>query len=227
MHGNSWREINDALNAIGLQLLGGFHPAAGDNVPLLPDGGRPQALLLAGNAGGGMWDKFAASEGSSNDALDNWCSEQIELVVGGCTGAGAVYVSDGPPYWPFQAWAQRCGVAYPSPLGIMVHPRFGLWHAYRAAIVLPEPADLPPGTPAQSPCEDCTDKPCLNTCPVAAFTAQGYDVPACIGHVTSPQGAACRKGGCQARHACPVGVDYAYAPKQAAFHMASFIRGNS
>jgi hypothetical protein len=30
-------------------------------------------------------------------------------------------------------------------------------------------------------------------------------------------------GGCLARRACPVGTDYAYDPRQAAFHMTAFL----
>jgi hypothetical protein len=31
---------------------------------------------------------------------------------------------------------------------------------------------------------------------------------------------------CLARHACPVGRDYRYAPAQARFHMQSFLRNH-
>ena len=49
-------------------------------------------------------------------------------------GAAPIYPFGGPPYWPFQRWAQRAEAVFPSPLGILIHPEYGLWHAYRAAL---------------------------------------------------------------------------------------------
>ena len=34
-------------------------------------------------------------------------------------GAVALYPFGGPPYWPFQQWAQRCEPVHPSPLGLL------------------------------------------------------------------------------------------------------------
>ena len=41
--------------------------------------------------------------------------------------AGAVPVRR-PPYWPFQQWARRAEPVHPSPIGVLIHPRYGLWH---------------------------------------------------------------------------------------------------
>jgi hypothetical protein len=51
-----------------------------------------------------------------------------------------------------------------------------------------------------------------------------YDVPRCVAHITSPEGTACRKGGCLVRHACPAGRGAAPSSKQRSFHMEAFIR---
>jgi epoxyqueuosine reductase QueG len=108
----------------------------------------------------------------------------------------------------------------PSPLGILIHPRYGLWHAYRAALAIGEEIPLPPRDETPDLCGACAGKPCLTTCPVGAFEAAGYDVGACAGHLHDPAGADCMTAGCRARRVCPVGE--AYAPAQAAFHMAAF-----
>jgi hypothetical protein len=123
---------------------------------------------------------------------------------------------------PFQRWAMRAEAVHPSPIGMLIHPLFGLWHAYRAALAWPEGLDLPARPALASPCETCAEKPCLSTCPVGAFSRRGYDVPSCVRHLDTPAGADCMGEGCRARRACPVGRDYRYAPVQAEFHMLPF-----
>jgi len=54
-----------------------------------------------------------------------------------------------------------------SPLGLLIHPEWGLWHSYRGALGLRERLDLPPHESVASPCESCRERPCLSACPVA------------------------------------------------------------
>jgi ferredoxin len=58
---------------------------------------------------------------------------------------------------------------FPSPIGLLVHPRWGLWHAWRGALAFPAPIDLPPLLQAPNPCTLCP-RPCLTggrqACPV-------------------------------------------------------------
>ena len=105
-----------------------------------------------------------------------------------------------------------------------MHPDYGLWHAYRAALLFAEEIALPPRDDRPIPCETCAEKPCLTACPVGAFSGDGYDVPACAGYLASPDGFECLDGGCRARDACPVAADRRYAPDQIRFHMAAFKR---
>ena len=132
------------------------------------------------------------------------------------------YPSD-PPYQPFQRWAIAAEGLSASPLGILTHPRYGLWHGYRAALAFAEAftesdAKEVPRAPV---CEGCRDKPCLTACPADAVTAGGFDVAACRRHLASEEGRTCLDEGCRARAACPVGRDYTYPADQIRFHMAA------
>lgn len=219
-------EIGDALARQGLLLRGGFQPAEEDGVPAMPGGTPARAVVIAGNAGPAMWRHFAAApEAGDGDAdpLDRWTRRVLEGIAGGF-GARALFPFDGPPYLPIQRWAARAEPVFRSPLGLFIHPTYGLWHAYRGALALAEPVALPPRDEAASPCESCRDRPCLSACPVGAFSAAGYDVPACAGHLELPAGADCMSLGCRARRACPVGAAYRYDPAQAEFHMLPFRR---
>jgi len=221
-------DIESRVAAAGLAIRGGFHPEAADAVPVGSDGRPTSTVVLIGNVGGSMWDAFAASpelhDGGPN-ALDRWTRRILDGIAG-AIGATALYPFGGPPYLPFQRWAMRAEPVAPSPLGILIHPDYGLWHAYRGALAFAEPLDLPPRDARASPCDSCRDKPCLTTCPVGAFGDRGYDVPACIGHIGGPAGVACMAGSCLARRACPVGRAFTYGPPQSAYHMQVFLRSN-
>lgn len=191
-----------------------------DQDAALPD--DVSTVLLVGNAGGALWDVFAPHAADFPDPLDRWTKHHVDEIAE-AQGAQAVYPSDGPPYFPFQAWAMRGDTVFTSPLGILIHPAFGLWHAYRAALLFTEMLELPQRPDAESPCETCEDRPCLSTCPVGAFDGQSYDVPVCVAHIRTTAGGDCMAQGCRARRACPVGTQ-GYAPGQAAFHMQAFER---
>jgi hypothetical protein len=195
--------------------LGWFQPAAGDGVP---EGSR--FVIMVGNAGSEMFARFDREKTSDSASLDAWCRSVLSHLAR-TLGAAALYPFDAPPL-PFLTWARRAGACHRSPLGLNIHPDFGLWHAYRAAFIFPVVFDLPAAR-SSSPCESCVSKPCLEACPVGAFSEQSYDVTACTAHIALPQGEPCMAGGCLARRACPIGRTYTYRPPQAAFHMRAFL----
>lgn len=215
----SFPYLETAIRKTGLTPRGGFHPDGSDNVT-----GDPGTLVLVGNAGPTMWDAYvrdrAGYAGCANP-LDDWIRDRLTGLAEEL-GATPLFPFGGPPFLPFQRWAQRAEPVYPSPLGLLIHPDHGLWHAYRGALAFPEVIDLPAFDARASPCESCADKPCLSTCPVGAFGFDGYDVPACVAHLETPAGQDCMELGCRARRACPVEVSAAYAPDQAEFHMGAF-----
>lgn len=214
--------IEAALAPHGLIMRGGFHPATDDKVP-------GETLVLVGNAGPDMWAAFDAVRGDyagQDNSLDAWIFDVLSDVAT-AVGATALFPFGGPPHLPFQRWAQRAEPVYPSPVGVLIHPDIGLWHAYRGALAFAGKLPLPQTDTRPSPCEICLDKPCLSACPVGAFASGAYDVPACVGHITDNDSADCMPRGCAARRACPVGQEYVYAPAQAGFHMRAFARAQS
>ena len=212
----SFSEIEIAVAATGLMVRGGFYPAPEDKVP-----DNPACLILLGNAGPNLWQKFDPSKTNELNPLDTW-TQRIVNELGETLGAQTLFPFDGPPYLPFQRWAQRCEAVFPSPIGPLIHPIYGLWHAYRAALAFTDHIDVPVKDEQPHPCETCAEKLCLTTCPVEAFQPGQYNVPACVDFVTSDRGQDCLDRGCAARRACPVGQDYIYESTQAGFHMQAF-----
>ena len=219
-------EIGESLKPHGLALRGAFHPVAGDGAPEL-EGGPSGTILLLGNLGGAMWPAFSASPERADGmahGLDRW-TRRILGSLAPRFGATALFPFGGPPWLPFQRWAMKADSVAPSPLGILIHPDYGLWHAYRGALAFLERLPLPPREQRPSPCDSCIERPCLSACPVGAFTPGRYDVARCRDHVAGPEGRACREEGCLARLACPVGRAHAYPAAEMAFHMAAFLAG--
>lgn len=215
-------EIEQSLLEAGLSPRGAFHPAADDGVPPLAAATRARTLVLAGNAGPQMWRAFAAARAGNGMTLDQW-SARVLGELAARLGARAVYPFQ-RPYLPFQRWAMRAEACHLSPLGLLIHPDYGLWHGYRGALLFAEAMALPPRDCRPSPCESCAARPCLSACPVAAFDRGAYDVGACARNLAAAPASACMESGCLARHACPVGRDHRHAPEQARFHMRAFLR---
>lgn len=219
------------MDELGLRLCGRFSPVPEDRLPALP-GTDAVEVWMVGVAGSRFWPGFAGSAEYLDglpDALDRW-SRRIGQNLAAQGGGVALFPFEGPPHWPFQRWAMRCEPVEPSLLGLLMHPEFGLWHAFRFALLLPSQ----PGAVAQNltqpdgraglaeVCVSCPGQPCLQACPVSAFAPGHYDVSACAGHLRTDASQDCMARGCLARRACPQGASWRYEETHAAFHMQAF-----
>jgi ferredoxin len=217
--------VEALLSECGLSVRGVARFGPEHEAPRLIDGQPAAAVLLIGLTGGGMWAHFdhwrmAQADHGGSDPLDRWSKIVIDALAD-AVGAQACYPSDAP-YQPFQAWAMRAEGLQPSPLGILIHPRYGLWHSYRGALLFAtwDSEALSSSAREPHPCDTCWEKPCLSTCPVGAILPDGFDVAGCRQHLVSEQRqAGCMVSGCLARNACPVGADHRYPEAQLQFHM--------
>ena len=154
--------------------------------------------------------------------LDTWSREVIGEIAARF-GARAVSPSD-RPYLPFQQWAMHAEGLRPSPLGILMHPEYGLWHAYRGALLFDVDVQIQAPRKVIHLCDLCAGKPCRKSCPVDAYSEAGFAYEACVDHVRGSSGEPCRTTGCLDRNACPYGTAYRYGAEEQAFHMAAFMR---
>lgn len=215
-------EVAAAVAATGMVARGGFVVGAGDDVPDQVDGSPTRSVVVLGNVGGAMWPVFRSAEQPVADPLDAW-TRSVLAPIASELGATYVHPSD-EPFQPFQRWARRAEEIEPSPIAILIHPEYGLWHAYRGAFLFPFVLDdIPDPLHMPMPCLTCDGRPCLSSCPVGAFTVGAYDADACRGHVRSGDEPVCLDDGCAARRACPVGVVFRYGPDQMRFHMRAFV----
>jgi hypothetical protein len=210
-----------AIPGAGLAFRGAFHPTPEDLTP--PGTGT---LVLVGFTGQREWPAFAGSPEARDglaDPLDRW-SRRVVGALAADLNATAFFPFGGPPFMPFQRWAMKAEPVRPSPLGILIHPDWGLWHAYRGALAFSDRLDLPLPDTRPRPCDNCAGKPCLSACPVDAFGPDGFDVRSCVGHIGSSAGSECLNAGCLARRACPVGAEHRHENAQANFHLRAFLK---
>ena len=222
--------LQAALSPHGLTLRGGFAPVPADALPALPNGEPATGVWMVGVVGSAFWPHFKSSSFYNDgqpDPLDRW-SRAIGEELAARFGGIALFPFDGPPYHPFQRWADRSEATQPSRMLLRIHPEFGLWHAYRFALALPlAPAAATPPvqvTTSADLCATCSGQPCLQACPVGAYTGDAFLLDACASHLHSGQGAECMQSGCIARRACPAGSSFMYTKEHMAFHMLAFAR---
>jgi len=222
-------DLESKLPGFGLHLRG-LSRLTGEEMKLL-ELTEPAFIALVGNTGSSYWPVFSSSfeyRDGLPDSLDRW-SKRVAEPLANELGLRAIYPFEGPPYLPFQQWAKRAEPLSQTPLGLMIHPLYGLWHSYRFGLLIPADsltlateAGKKPGPDTQSPCESCEIQPCLQTCPVAAFDINGYDVDECAAYLKRNPEAPCHFEGCLARLACPVGESYRYDTEQHCFHLRAF-----
>jgi ferredoxin len=185
-------------------------------------------IALVGNIGSSYWPQFSRSAEFGDGAahpLDRW-SRRVATSVAQALSLRPLYPFEGPPYFPFQQWAKRAEAIEQSPIGVLMHPEFGLWHSYRFALLGSGLRRETSPAATESPCIACELKPCLHTCPVDAFDLTGYAVDACADYLRKTEHAECHRRGCLARHACPVAPEFRYADAQGSFHLRAFLRAD-
>ncbi len=225
--GHKLEALQRRLKTEGLLIRAWLPATQEDGLPLLPNGQSCRSLVLVGNAGSDLWPAFSRSpeyRDGQPDPLDRWSRRLGEALAREFDGL-ALFPFDGPPYYPFLSWARRSDRSMQSPLGMSLHPQYGLWHAYRFALAFEDRPVAEAEEPVRSQwdCDHCVARPCLTACPVDAFDQNGYRVQDCARFLARNPDYDCNHLGCAARRACPVGQNYRYLPEHAQFHMKIFV----
>ncbi|MCG2634474.1 MAG: hypothetical protein J4A00_06065 [Gammaproteobacteria bacterium] len=174
-------------------------------------------LVLLGHGGRDFWDALCRANRSDPHPVDGYSRQVAETLARGYWGLGdALLLYPGSAPLPLMQLGQIAGWHRPSPLGIGIHPRFGIWSAYRAAFVTGAWLPLRRELPATSPCESCMERPCFGACPVGAVSANALDVAACAEFRLRDDSPCAQR--CLARSACPVASGSRYSDEQIRHH---------
>lgn len=123
----------------------------------------------------------------------------------------------------FMRLAKIAGLAGPSIIGVAVHPEFGQWIAFRAALLIDELIDAPGPAAGFDPCPSCVPRSCIAACPVNAVSiVSGWNVTKCLTHrVEVEEDCGSR---CHARVACVLAPQHVYTDEELAHHQTRALR---
>jgi epoxyqueuosine reductase QueG len=123
----------------------------------------------------------------------------------------------------FMELGKIAGLGGPSIIGVAVHPEFGQWIAFRAALLIDELIDEPGPAVGFDPCPSCVPRSCIAACPVNAVSiATGWDVTKCLTHrVEVEEDCGIR---CHARVACVLAPQHVYSDEELAHHQSCALR---
>jgi epoxyqueuosine reductase len=200
---------------------------------------RARSVVVLGSAGPAFYRaamRWQEEPGrASSHPLDEFCESLLREAVArlGREGFGATFFcywesrgvgGERPVFADFVALGRACGLGAPSRLGQLLHPRHGPWFAIRSLLFtekqLPDCPELPR---AFDPCSQCP-APCIEACHGHAIDPDrsGFGLDACARARQEDPRCASR---CDARLACPLGVDSVYDSLELAHHMRAPFRG--
>ncbi len=156
--------VEARLSEYGLCARGLVRFAPEDVAPRLVDGRRAAAVLAIGVTGGAMWPHFerwrmAQADRGGVDPLDRWSKIVIDALADAVGGASLLSLGSTLP--PLPGLGDAAEGLKPSPLGILIHPRYGLWHSYRGALLFAtwDGDALSSGPRGLHPCDTCRRSP--------------------------------------------------------------------
>jgi hypothetical protein len=232
--------IRRAAAPHGLNLVAATPVARYDAV--VPENSRAGAIdrdarsiVVIGNGGGALWHALKAHAARNPgwweraNPLDDFTREVVERDMAGPIRDSGLRCTTVYPFMnngrtlSFIELGKVSGIAGPSILGVTVHPTYGPWIAFRAALLLEEVLDSPGDALGFDPCPGCTARTCIPACPAAAVSVDaGWDIPKCLTHRVEVE-ADCTPR-CHARAGCVLGPEHRYPDDELAYHQMRALR---
>ncbi|HKM99533.1 MAG TPA: hypothetical protein VJX23_03385 [Candidatus Binataceae bacterium] len=223
------------LNLVAAVPVARYDAAVTEPYRAAPLDSGAKSIIVIANGGGALW----AALKNHADRNPGWWNREHPLDDFTCTivenelvpaarGAGSrcavVYpFMQGKSTLNFVELGKAAALAGPSILGVLVHPRFGPWIAFRAAILVDDLIDAPGEARGFDPCPTCVPRSCIAACPTGAVAfPSGWDIPRCLTYrIESEPDCASR---CHARAACVIGPEHRYPDDELAHHQKRALR---
>jgi epoxyqueuosine reductase len=194
-----------------------------------------RSIIVIGNGGGAFWQAFKRHADENPDwmardnPLDDFTRIVVEREVAPALARSGLshtivypFMSKGPTL-NFMEAGKAAGLGGPSILGVVVHPVYGPWIAFRAAILLDALIDAPGEAYRFDPCPSCIPRTCISACPADAVSlSKGWDIPKCLTHRVEVEADCAPR--CHARAGCVLGPEHRYPDDELAYHQMRALR---
>ena len=220
------------LNLVGTVAVARYDSAVTDPYRAAALAPEARSIIAIGNGGGALWESLKAHADRNpgwwqrENPLDDYTRVVVEREVAPHAGASCRIVypfMSGSATLNFMELGKLAGLAGPSILGVAVHPRFGPWIAFRAALLIGEVLDEPGEASGFDPCPSCVPRSCIPACPVGAVSiAAGWDIPKCLTHRIEVEPDCASR--CHARVGCVLGPEHRYPDDELAYHQMRALR---
>jgi len=182
-----------------------------------------QSAIVFANGGTQFWECFVEDIRANPEhftehqhPVDDFVLRCIESVdsVPNHTRRWITCSEDSDVFLDFRVLAERVGLGHQSPVGLLIHPEYGLWVSMRMVLLTTEHLSHTVLSTV-SPCTGCETKPCINACPAGAVSISGWSVQKCASF--HRESTVC-EGVCYSRMRCPVGSQYRHSKLQHLYH---------
>lgn len=175
-------------------------------------------LLLTGHGGRLFWEKLQEAGMETADPVDTFSTQLTQQFISDYLGnpPHLLLYPSGDYLVPLTQLGEWAGWSHPSPIGQGISAEFGVWFAYRTAVLVNGNFPTTPRLQTNSPCQSCADKPCVTACPAGAVQADGFQMSPCINFRLRTHSPCADR--CLARMACPVAPEHRYTLPQIQYH---------
>lgn len=203
-------------------------------------------LILIGHGGRLMWEKLNESVIESEHPVDDFSKFHVQGFFAkrlAIDDFELVFPTPNENNIPIglQALGEMAGWHHPSPFGVGINQQWGSWFAYRVVVLVKSdyqtsvifkgaiskadvsqtvaPEAFDPKTAiseAQSPCQSCETKPCIQNCPASALEDKKLNLKRCVSYRMQARSKC--KDRCLARMSCPVAAPHQYELEQIQYH---------
>ena len=178
-------------------------------------------LILIGHGGKQLWQSMTANNPPANDPIDRFTLSVIDQWLEQFSPSinhHIVYPVDAAnnAVVDLMALGELANWHHESPFKVGINTIWGPWFAYRAVVLIDSQFPTTPRLSPLSPCDSCSHKPCINSCPAKACNEYDFELNKCISYRKQDKSKCADT--CLAREACPIQTQHRYPRSQINYH---------
>jgi len=178
---------------------------------------RFNQLILIGHLGRDMWQHINLNSMETDDPIDEYSVNTIQTYFREFHSENHYQILyPGKVTIGLQQLGAIAGWHNSSPFKVGINEKWGSWFAYRAVVLADTDFELTKNQNLNSPCNSCTNRECISSCPAQALDSGELNFNSCIEY-RKQENSVCRNS-CLARVSCPVGIKYKYTDDQVKYH---------